>query len=58
MVVLQDVYRYDQTGTGPDGKVVGRHVPTGLRPRAMERLKVEGLDLPADIFKPPLDVRS
>jgi pilus assembly protein CpaF len=58
VVVLQDVYRYDQTGTGPDGRVVGRHVPTGLRPRAMERMKAEGIDLPADIFKPPLDVRS
>jgi hypothetical protein len=34
--------------------VIGRHIPTGLRPRAMEHFKAQGIDLPADIFRPPL----
>lgn len=54
VIVLQDVFRYDQTGISDDGKVIGRHVPTGLRPRAMEHFKSHGIDLPPDIFKPPL----
>jgi pilus assembly protein CpaF len=56
VIVLQDVFRYDQTGIGDDGKVIGRHIPTGLRPRAMDRLKSQGIDLPADIFRPPVGV--
>ena len=56
VIVLQDVFRYDQTGIGDDGKVIGRHIPTGLRPRAMERMKAQGMDLPSDIFRPAVGV--
>src|SRR5262249_19770605 len=57
VIVLQDVFRYDQTGMSDDGRVMGRHVPTGLRPRAMEKFRAEGIDLPPDIFRPPLEIR-
>jgi pilus assembly protein CpaF len=53
VIVLQDVFKYDQQGLGDDGKVIGRHIPTGLRPRAMDTFKAHGIDLPPDIFKPP-----
>jgi pilus assembly protein CpaF len=52
VIVLQDIFRYQQTGISDDGRVIGRHVPTGLRPRAMDVFKSQGIDLPQDIFTP------
>ncbi len=50
VVILQDIFRYDQTGVDLQGKVVGQFTPTGLRPKFMDRLAQQGLDLPASIF--------
>jgi pilus assembly protein CpaF len=52
MVVLSDVFRFDQTGVDADGKVVGEHKPSGLRPLFMDRLQRAGLNLPANVFIP------
>ncbi len=57
VIVLQDVFKYDQKGIGDAGKVIGRHVATGLRPRAMERIKSSGIELPPDVFRPATEGR-
>jgi pilus assembly protein CpaF len=36
---------------GPDGRVVGEFVPTGVRPWFMQKFKVSGFDIPAHIFE-------
>ena len=54
MVVLQDLFIFDQTGLDTKGKVAGRHRATGIRPRLVERLSAEGIFLPPDIFDPDM----
>jgi hypothetical protein len=38
---------------GPDGKVIGEHLATGVRPLFMEIVEAEGIDLSAEIFAAP-----
>lgn len=50
MITMTDVFKFEQTGTSPDGKVEGKLKSTGLRPVFMNRLKAAGFDLGAKIF--------
>ncbi|MCL5107619.1 MAG: CpaF family protein, partial [Chloroflexi bacterium] len=52
-ITLQDLFMYDQTGIDEKGKVLGRIVATGLRPRCAERFEQEGIILPPDTFAMP-----
>jgi pilus assembly protein CpaF len=51
-VVLTDVFKFEQTGMSPDGKIIGELKPTGIRPLFMHRLESSGFKLGADIFMP------
>ncbi len=50
VIVLQDVYLFEQTNVDVQGKVIGEHKPTGLRPKFMDRLLQQGVELPSNIF--------
>lgn len=50
-IVMQDIFVYKRTGVGPDGRVIGEFVPTGVRPKFMDKLKVSGINVPAHIFE-------
>jgi pilus assembly protein CpaF len=50
MVTMTDIFKFEQTGTSPDGKVIGKLKSTGLRPVFMGRLKAAGFELGAKIF--------
>lgn len=50
MVTMTDVFKFEQTGTSPEGKVLGKLKSTGLRPVFMARLQAAGFDLGAKIF--------
>ena len=50
MVTMTDVFKFEQTGTSPEGQVIGKLKSTGLRPVFMNRLKAAGFDLGAKIF--------
>ncbi|MEZ4241350.1 MAG: CpaF family protein [Myxococcota bacterium] len=50
VVILSDVFVFKETGTGTDGSVLGVHVPTGNRPRCMDALARQGIDLPQNLF--------
>lgn len=52
VVVLQDIFVFKQEGVDAQGKVIGRFEATGLRPKLVERLAQQGIDLPADVFEP------
>jgi pilus assembly protein CpaF len=52
LITLQDIFVFDQKGIGPDGKVVGQHRATGIRPRFVDRLKASGVGLDPEIFDP------
>jgi pilus assembly protein CpaF len=41
---MQEIYRFNQRGVDAAGRVVGEFVPTGIRPKVMERIERAGLD--------------
>lgn len=49
-IVMQDIFMFEQTAIGEDGKITGELRPTGLRPHASERIKDAGITLPARLF--------
>lgn len=51
MVTMQEIFKYEQLGLDDNGKVIGRHVATGVRPRFAELCKAKGIDLPNDLFE-------
>jgi pilus assembly protein CpaF len=51
-VVLQDIFVYKRHGFDKDGRIVGEHVPRGIRPLFMEKIEAEGLRLGPEIFEP------
>ena len=51
-VVLTDVFKFEITGLGPEGKVLGELRPTGIRPIFMPKLDSAGFKLSGDIFMP------
>jgi pilus assembly protein CpaF len=53
MLIMQEIFRFEQTGMSPTGQVLGRFVATGIRPRLMDRLKARGVSLRPDMFAPP-----
>jgi pilus assembly protein CpaF len=50
IVVLTDVFKFEQTGVTTDGKVLGDLKPTGIRPLFSSRLEAAGLKLGAEVF--------
>jgi pilus assembly protein CpaF len=50
VVVLSDIFKFEQTGIDGDGKVLGQLKPTGIRPLFGPRLEVAGFKLSAEIF--------
>jgi pilus assembly protein CpaF len=50
-ITMQEIFLYERTGLGPQGQVIGRFRPTGIRPRFAERLKSCGMQLPRIFFE-------
>ena len=50
VITLQDIFVFEQHGVDENGKVIGEHKPTGIRPKAYERILYSGIRLPDDIF--------
>jgi pilus assembly protein CpaF len=50
VITMSDIFKYEQTGIGPNGKVIGRLLPTGIRPMFSPRLEVVGYRLKGEIF--------
>ncbi len=50
VIVLQDIFVYEQTGMDENGKIIGRLRPTGIRPKFIEKFETHGIFLPATVF--------
>ncbi len=50
VVTLTDIYKFQQSGIGPDGKIKGDLRPTGIRPVFSPRLEVAGFKLGGEYF--------
>jgi pilus assembly protein CpaF len=57
VIVMQDVFTYQQKGIGEGGKVLGNMQATGMVPKFQERFNAAGVHLPVEIFKRAGDVR-
>ncbi len=56
-VVLTDIFKFDVTGIGENGKILGELRATGIRPIFSPRLEAAGFKLSGDIFMPPASQR-
>jgi pilus assembly protein CpaF len=54
---MQEIFKFEKLGVSPEGKVQGRFMATGVRPKVCERLKMAGVTLPPDMFEGVVEVR-
>ncbi|QNB48409.1 CpaF family protein [Thermanaerosceptrum fracticalcis] len=50
VITLQDIFRYENEGYDDRGRLKGRFVATGVRPKFMDKLLVAGVSVPEDLF--------
>ncbi|WP_407269471.1 CpaF family protein [Radiobacillus sp. PE A8.2] len=50
IIVLQDIFTYEQKGINENGTINGRLIPTGVRPKFYDRLENAGFSIPATVF--------
>jgi pilus assembly protein CpaF len=50
IIVMQEIFRFEQTGLDAQGKVHGRFVTTGLRPSFLESFRASGLPIPEGLL--------
>jgi len=53
VVTTQDIFVFHKTGIDAQSRVLGCHVPIGVRPHFMERLRSSGIHLAPEIFSHP-----
>ena len=51
VISMQEIFTFEKKGIGPDGKVIGVFLPTRIRPRFLERLRISGIVLPPVLFE-------
>ncbi|KPL84050.1 type II secretion system protein E [Thermanaerothrix daxensis] len=49
-VVMNEIFRFEQTGINADGRVLGEIKPTGIRPMFTPRLEAAGFKLGPEVF--------
>jgi pilus assembly protein CpaF len=49
-ICLHDIFRFNQTGVDGDGNAFGQFEACGVRPRLLERLRRQGVEIPNDMF--------
>jgi pilus assembly protein CpaF len=50
IVVLRDIFVFEQKGLDEKGKIIGSQRPTGIRPRFIEKFEALNIFLPPNIF--------
>jgi len=52
IIQMQEIFKYVRERTEDDGKVVGAHWATGVRPRFLADLKAQGIEISGQAFDP------
>ncbi len=52
-ILLQDIFKYKQYPRGENGRTTGELVATGLRPKFLDKLAEQGIEVPAKAFRAP-----
>jgi len=50
VITLQDIFVFEQTGRDAEGRIMGSLKPTGIRPKFLEKLSQNGINVPIEIF--------
>ena len=50
IVSMQEIFTFERMGVNPEGQVIGRFRPTGVRPAFARKLEVSGVELPPSMF--------
>ncbi len=50
VIAMQDIFKFERVGVDSEGRVLGRHRATGIRPRFADRLRRYGYELPSSLF--------
>jgi pilus assembly protein CpaF len=50
VIILQDLFRFVQTGVDEKGKILGNFESTGMRPKFMEKFETNGIKIPNHLF--------
>src|SRR5438445_5591914 len=58
VISMQDIFIFERQGVSADGRVLGRFVATGVRPKFAEKLKASGISVPASYFEHSMRVGS
>ena len=51
IISMQDVFLFEKRGVGPDGKVLGRFVATGIMPKFADKLQAAGVPLSTSLLE-------
>jgi len=51
VVTMQEIFKFERKGVDAEGNVLGVLVPTGIRPRFADRVRLAGVVLPANLFE-------
>lgn len=52
VIQLQEIFKFERTHTDDNGKVHGKFVATGMRPRFLEEMERRGVTVDNDLFDP------
>jgi hypothetical protein len=55
-ILLQEIFKYRQYPRGDNGRATGELVATGLRPKFLDKLGENGIEIPAKAFRAPAPV--
>ena len=56
VVSMQDIFVFEKQGVGPQGRVIGQFLATGIRPKFADKLKASGIQVPASLFEHSVEV--
>jgi pilus assembly protein CpaF len=56
VITLQDLFKFEQTGLTPEGKVKGVLRGMGIVPKCMDKLRAHGESIPVEVFSTSLEV--
>ena len=56
-VTTQDIFLFERSGLGAEGRVTGKFRATGIRPKFAEKLKAAGIEFPMSLFQNSIEVR-
>ena len=51
VVTMQEIFRFERAGIDADGRVLGQHRATGVRPKFLARAEEHGIHIPPDLFR-------